>query len=310
MNVRITPQAILGQQLNNLRRQTTALATAQRQLSSGIRLLAPSDDPAGMAAYLRAQSQEAEAGDQQAATKAVLSRLQHGSSILTQSGQLLNQAYQIALEGANSNDPAANEALAQQVDGILDQMLSHANEQADGRYLFGGTETGGPPFAVTASDTQGNPTAIVYQGSANRASIPLGEGPPVDMLYTGQEVFQRPGAGDVFAGLMRLRDQLRNGAGLNPGTQSEALSATAAVIQAGLDTVLGAVGEMSTSLQSLTALDVQLGEESTQLKIRLGELGGTDFAAAFVEAQTQETLLQATLAVSARIFSQNLLDYI
>jgi flagellar hook-associated protein 3 FlgL len=309
VNIRSTPQALLSDQLNYIRQHTTALATAQQQIASGMRLLHPSDDPTAMVAYLHTQAQDAEATSRHTAVKSVQDRLQQGESAVSNVGDLINQAYQIALQGANSNDPAANDALAQQVDGIITQVLNQANGQADGRYLFGGTDTRQAPFTVTATDASGRPTAVTYQGSAARASAALGPGPPVDLLYTGQEVYQQPGA-DVFAGLIQLRDQLRNTGGLSDAAQAQALSATAGVLQTAHDGVLHVVGEMSTGSQSLSAMDTQLTQQDTDLKSRLGELGSADLPSAITEAQTRETLLQAALTVSGRIFSQSLLNYL
>ena len=43
---------------------------------------------------------------------------------------------------------------------------------------------------MTASDAQGHTTQVVYNGSAQRASSPIGETQTVATFYTGSEVFQ------------------------------------------------------------------------------------------------------------------------
>src|SRR5262249_10317471 len=140
---------------------------------------------------------------------------------LQDGNQVLNRASQLAQEGINATSEGQDyEALASEVDGLINRVLSTANSQSDGRYLFGGTATTQPPFSVTTQDAQGRPTAVTYAGSAERSNALIGPGQTVDTHYAGSQVFQQPGA-DVFQSLIGLRDDLRN-ANLDPNAKAKA----------------------------------------------------------------------------------------
>src|SRR5208337_5014218 len=102
------------------------------------------------------------------------------------------QAEQIASEGSNStNDTTTNEALATQVDALINSLLSVANTQNGNTYLFGGTASNKPPFAVAASNSAGLPQSIVYNGSSQRGSVNIGQEQTVNTLYAGSQIFQQ-----------------------------------------------------------------------------------------------------------------------
>src|SRR5262249_23940521 len=98
----------------------------------------------------------------------------------------------IAVEGANGqNDATSYEALASQVDALLRNLVDSANTQMpDGQYLFGGTASRAAPFSVTASDAQGRPPSIAYDGAAEGASTPVSQQQNVPTFYAGSTVFQ------------------------------------------------------------------------------------------------------------------------
>src|SRR5581483_9261401 len=110
----------------------------------------------------------------------------------------------------------------------------------DGQYIFGGTATQTPPFAVTAQNANGRPTAIAYQGAAERARALVGPGQTVDTQYTGSQVFQS--AGDVFQSLIALRDTL-NDSSLTADARNQALTQQLGQLQSARTGILQTVGE-------------------------------------------------------------------
>src|SRR4051812_30687841 len=103
MAMRITPQAMLGRQLGYLRRQADSLAVSQEQISSGLKLQKPSDGPLDLMTVLAAKSEDGRITTNQSNLKSAQARLDQGNSALLQVGTLLNQAHDLALQGADSS---------------------------------------------------------------------------------------------------------------------------------------------------------------------------------------------------------------
>jgi flagellar hook-associated protein 3 len=191
MNLRVTLQTFVNQALAETALQTSQLSTLQAQAATGSRLQAPSDDPfaaatveAGTTQTNRLQSYLSNIDDVTGTLNASVSALQDVSSIF-------NQAQSIALQASQStNGATADNALADQVDQLLKQLLADANTQSNGEYLFSGATTQTRPFVVTQSDALGNPGQVTYQGAAHTIAASVAQDQVVGPYLSGQEVFQ------------------------------------------------------------------------------------------------------------------------
>jgi flagellar hook-associated protein 3 len=185
MDLRITPDVMTSRALVSLGRETDTLANLQQQADTGLRLLKPSDDPHAAVTVLASNAQSARLDAYLSNITDATSTLNLSVSSLRDAGNILTQAKQTAIEGANAaNDATANQALAQQIDALLKRMLDTANTKNAGRYLYGGTATQSAPFTTAADGT------IVYTGSEQRGQAPVGPQQTVSTYYPGDQVFQ------------------------------------------------------------------------------------------------------------------------
>ncbi len=309
MNIRVTAQTQTANALANLRRQAADVAKFQDQLSSGIKVKVASDAPPTFAAISTARATSKRSASYSDTLSDAATDLNAGVSTLGEVNLALTRATQLALEGANGPaQQGTNEALAQEADAIIDNLLNSANRQQDGRYLFGGTASDTPPFSVATTGPDGRPATINYSGSTDRARAVVSRSQTVDTNYDGGKVFQTPGQ-DVFAAVIGLRDDLRNPA-FTESQRAAALSSRIGTLKAAQTSVGGVVGEQSSALSVLEAISTRLEDLKLTADTRLGELEGTDFAAAVLGLKEQESAFQATLGVSARLIQPSLLDFI
>jgi flagellar hook-associated protein 3 FlgL len=175
MNLRVTGQTQINNALANLRRQAADGATYQNQISSGLKVKAASDDPAAFTVIAQARAVSKRSSTYQDTLTDTTTDLNAGVSVLTDTNTLLSRARQIAQDGASSStDAAGYEALATEVDTLIEQSIHLANQQSDGRYLFGGTADTAPPFRVATTGSDGKPATIAYDGAAETATARIG----------------------------------------------------------------------------------------------------------------------------------------
>lgn len=310
MNIRVTAQTQTANAIAYLRQQTAAAAKYQDQISSGLRVKLPSDDPGGYAQLARAKADGLRFDTYRQTMTDATADLNAGVGALRDVNDVLVRAKQIAQEGINeTTDPGSAAALATEVDSLIGRVLAAGNTQsADGKYLFGGTATGAPPFQVAATDAAGRPAAISYAGSADRARALIGPGQTVDTRYAGNQVFQRTGA-DAFQALIDLRDNLRNTSLSNPA-RAAALTQSLSAVDAARNAIGDTTGEQAAHLAALDALQNRVGDLRLAAQERAGGIAGTDYAEAVVKLNQQQTALQATVAVSAKLLQPTLLDFI
>lgn len=191
MDLRITPQTILARAISQTSQQTARLGKLQEQASTGKKVLLPSDDPSRLGSLLRSKGQDQRLETFLVNLREGRSSLDLSVSLLTQAGDVLKQARNLAVEGSQStNDAQAHEAMAQEVDRLLERLIEVTNSQHNGRFLFSGTASTQRPFQFTGTDSQGRPTGVIYQGAGARDAILVSSQQTIPTLYSGQEVFQ------------------------------------------------------------------------------------------------------------------------
>lgn len=309
MNIRVTGQTQVNNAIANLRRQQADANKFQDQISTGLRVKAASDAPVAYASATAARGASKRASTYQDTLNDSTSDLNAGVSVLQETSNVLTKATELAIDGASGSiDANGFEALASEVDSLLNRALTAANQQQDGRYIFGGTATDTPPFSVGTLDADGRPANIAYNGATERARALVSKSQTVDNRYVGSEVFQAAGQ-DVFGALIGLRNDLRNGT-LSESQKTAAVSARLADIQNARTRVGEVMGEQAGNLAGLEAMQNRLSDLKLNADTRAGDLEGTDYAAAVVGLKQQETTFEATLGVIGRMNQTSLLDFL
>ncbi|MEK7466938.1 MAG: flagellin [Planctomycetota bacterium] len=136
--------------LRGLNRSQLALLLVQEQLSTGKRLVRPSIDPVGTSLALGYRGRI----DRNAAyvknSNDAFARLGYADASLGGVSDLLDSARSIALGEATGTATAATRlGAATEVGEMINQLLSLANAQFEGRPVFGGASKA-PPFATAA----------------------------------------------------------------------------------------------------------------------------------------------------------------
>jgi len=202
--MRVSTLSTFGRVLLGLRANQLASLRAQEQLSSGRRILRPSDDPAGTARALvvrrelsrteRIQSAIATGGDQ----------LQMATSTLENASELMTRARELVVQSMNGtlSDPD-REAIAVELGEIREQLMEAANMQVDGNYLFGGTRSDVQPWEELQL---GGLRRVVYRGNRDEQTIQVGLDTQIAISAAGDEVFGRAVPGPTrFDGLTGVR---------------------------------------------------------------------------------------------------------
>jgi flagellar hook-associated protein 3 FlgL len=143
-----------------------------KQITSGVRVNQASDDPRAIASILETQSEidsttQAQKNLQQASTVAATA-----DGALASASNLLDQLRSLAAQGANTATSATTRLnLAEQVKAIEEQLVSIANTQVQGRYIFGGDDTATQPYTKSApAKNLNDPAALFDIGTAGTDS--------------------------------------------------------------------------------------------------------------------------------------------
>ncbi len=302
MDLRITPQIITAEAIANAQQQTSQLFTYQQEASTGLRILQPSDNPLAALQVLSDQAYNNQLDVYHQNISDAQAKLNSSVSTLNQVSNLITQAKDVGLQGSNQpNTPEEYQAMATQVNSILQEVIQLANTHQNGQYLFGGTASQTQPFTVNA---QGQ---VVYNGSTQSMSEPIGQGQQVQTLYNGSQIFQSP---DLFQTLSSLRDALSNVNNLPPNAQIAAIQQSLTQLDSANSSLLDTVGKQSASLQNLQGIDQHIQDVQLQTTQQIGNMQNADLSQVVIGMQEQQNSLQATLYSAAHILNLSLLNFI
>lgn len=124
----------------------------QEQLSTGKRLLRPSDDPVDVANDLRLKSRQRQLEQYKQNIDDGIGYMQTTDTAMTGMNDLMQRVRELALQGA-SDTMSVNERLFlnREVEQVLRQIITLANTSFKGDYIFAGVQTKILPFPVNSS---------------------------------------------------------------------------------------------------------------------------------------------------------------
>ena len=165
--MRISTAQIFRQGITAIQNDQQAIANTQQQLSTGKRILRPSDDPSGAVQSLRLRDRLASTDQYARNGGLATSRLQQEEAALKQMGDALQRARELTVQAANATQTnESRAAIAQELRQISASLLDTANARdANGEYLFAGFRTTTRPFVTDASG------AAQYLGDGGRRFV-------------------------------------------------------------------------------------------------------------------------------------------
>jgi flagellar hook-associated protein 3 FlgL len=285
--------------LSAIARTQEAQSVALQQISTGRRVNQPSDDPAAAAALVQNHTRSDVVDQYTQNGSTVLDMMQAAESALSSVVNQVSQAVTLGVGGANGTlSDGDRETLAQQVSGILDDVVSQANFSYRGTHLFAGTATPTAPFTTDPT----SPSGYKYNGNSNVNSVAIGDGFTIPINVAGNQLFQHPG-GDLLGSLQQLAAALRGGDTATIGTATNQL-------RGALDYLTQQRVFYGNITSQIKLQESFLQNETVNIKAQETALVGVDMATAAINFSQAQTASQATLAVAAKVLPETLLDYL
>ena len=161
------------------------VSQTQLQLSSGKRILQPSDDPIGSAVSLNLQQQIDVANKYVDNGNSAESQLQVEESSLQSATDILGRIRDLALQGSNGTMGYQDrQAMVIEIKQRLGELVGLANTQlSSGKYLFAGFKSNVQPFTVNGTGT------VVYSGDQGVHNVNVNSTVQVAGADNGDKVF-------------------------------------------------------------------------------------------------------------------------
>jgi flagellar hook-associated protein 3 FlgL len=185
--MRISSQTLFENGVNNMLARQQEVSVTQAHISTGRRVLTPSDDP--VAASQMLDVDEAKALNKQYAENAatVKSRLGLQENSLAAITRLIQDVRTLTVQAGDGALTARDlRSIAEDVNGRYQELIGLANStDGSGEYLFAGYRTTTTPFAETS------PGVVAYLGDEGRREVAVSDSRAIPVNDPGSDVLLR-----------------------------------------------------------------------------------------------------------------------
>jgi len=287
--MRVANKSIYDSVQYNLGSISEELNKANEIATTGKRINNLSDDPVGLTQSLKIRSALSN-------IEQMGRNISYGNSWLTASESALTNVQNIISDtkalcvqmtsGTIGSDQRASAAVS--VQNMLNEIVSLANTDVAGNYIFAGSKTDTIPF-----DQDGT-----YNGDNNAFTIKISQNSTVEVGSDGQAVF-----GTVFATLLDLKTALQSN---DVGSIQDAMDK----LDTHFDDISGKISDVGSKMNRMEIRDKIFQDLNFSNTERLSKIEDADIAEAVMNVKAAELTYQAALASSSKVMTLTLVDYL
>lgn len=299
--MRVTNHQIYDQSIKTISDRYASAADIQLRLSTGKRILKPSDDPTGSARVMELTQRISQNDRFLENTKLADSRLNIENTALESVTALIQRSNQLAIQGGSDSAGADDRlAIAVEMRQTISQLVSLANtKDINDNFLFAGSRSNTTPFTEAGG-------IVTYNGDQTPQKMQISSNKTVTVGDTGYETFMSlkdaNGANtDIFRALDTFADNM----------EADTYSVDDLTnINNALDKVLAMrseVGARLNNIQTQKNVNEDVSLNFTAIKAEIQEI---DVISAISKFQQEMTALETAQKSFAKIQNSSLFNYI
>jgi len=271
--------ATISQELND----------ANQVVASGKRITDLSDDPVRLTQTLNIKSVLVSVEQLENNISLGNSWLVVSESALMQTQDIVSDMKALSVQMATATTaPAQRFSAAQTVQNMLDEIISLANTEVSGRYIFAGTKTDTVAFSQDGT----------YNGNNNPFTVKIEKNATIAVGSDGSAVF-----GALLTTLGSFKTALEAN---SVGGVKQAMTD----LNTHFDALSSKISDVGSKMLRMEIKENILQELNLSSAERLSKIEDADIAEAIMNLKSIEFAYQAALSSSARIMTMSLMDYL
>ncbi|MGC4377977.1 flagellar hook-associated protein FlgL [Fictibacillus sp. Mic-4] len=293
--MRVTQSMLTGNMLRNLSNSYERLGTYQDQLATNKKITRPSQDPVVAMKGMSYRTNLTEIEQYKRNFSEAYNWLESSDDALDKATSTLQRIRELTVQGSNGTyEENQKSAIATEIGQLKEQLISIANTQVAGKYIFNGNDTNNPPVTVDAS---GKITASTNQ---NEVKIELSKGIEIGVNINPTHVFSD--------GLFKDLDNLIND--LNSTSPSKPIGDYLKDIDNRINAVLGERADLGARTNRIELMEDRIDGQVVIANRILSDNEDADMEKVIMDLTTQESVLRAALGAGSRVIQPSLLDFL
>jgi len=287
--MRVANKSIYDSVQYNLGSISEELNKANEIATTGKRINNLSDDPVGLTQSLNIRSALSN-------IEQMVRNISYGNSWLTASESalinvqnIISDTKALCVQMASGTIGSEQRVSASvNVQNMLDEIVSLANTDVAGNYIFAGSKTDTIPFGLDGT----------YNGDNNPFAIKIGQNSTAEIGSDGEAVF-----GTVFSTLVDLKAALQSN---DVGGIQDAMDK----LDTHFDDISSKISDVGSKMNRMEIRDKIFQDLNFSNTERLSKIEDADIAEAVMNVKAAELTYQAALASSAKVMRLTLVDYL
>lgn len=193
--MRLSTVQVFQNGINSILSQQNQVNRTQIELSTGKKVLTPSDDPAAAAQILRIDSELSRVDQYFDNADLAESQLEFEEGLVDEAENVLQRVRELVLQANNAiQTTESRQAISKEIEERLQELVDIANSKNfNGDYVFSGFQASTAPFAVQSG-------TVSYSGDEGQRFAKVGASSEIAVGDPGSDVFMRiPSGNGSFA---------------------------------------------------------------------------------------------------------------
>ena len=321
--MRVTTSMTSLSVINNIQTNLNKLNKTYNQMSAERKILLAQDDTSGSVKAMGLRTELSEIEQYTRNLDAANAVLTETDSSLGQVTTTLNRVRELTVKASNStNDQSSLDAIADEINQMIEELVNVGNTKVAGRYIFGGFASKEPPYKFYTGYTDGvadteslttvsgelrsdinanNVTLVKYSGDNGRLITEISPNVTIPFTVSGQTIFKD--GGDLFNTLIGIRDSMYK-------SDYKSIQNSLGDLDEIIDGTLRTRAEVGALMNRVERASDRLVDKKYSVMNLLAETEDLDVAEATIDLNTQKAIHQQSLAVGAKLLQSTLLDYL
>lgn len=291
--MRVTDRMTFDRASVGVGRNQQKVARASQELSTGLRVNHPWDDPAAAGRLVEGQADVARLKGWAGTAGRASDELNSTDSALDDLANLVSRARELAVQMSNGTYSAQDRAgAALEMTRLRESALALANTQVGGRFILGGRADGTAPFDATGA----------YVGDPGVRRVEVGPGLLVDASVRADVAITGAGGGvDILGTLATLSADLT-------GNNAAGIRGALDALDTGITQLSQARSDVGAMMSAMSAAQVAAGAQLVHVQSANASLGDVDVVDAASRLALAQRAVEASMTAAQRTFSLSLME--
>ena len=300
--MRVTNKMLTNTYNRYLNQNMASIQEVEKQLITGKLYSKPSQNPYATTRVMGYESEIRRYEQYEKNIRDVEATMELSDNALDQVTSMFKRVRELALQAENGTmEQSQRDVVANEIDEILESMVSAFNSSLDNQYLFGGTATDSHPFEIVTVAT-GTKT-VVYHGNADNQKVEVSPSIFVNKYITGDRFMTEVNGRNLFQGIIDLAQAMRDG-------DTDTINELTGDLIEFENIVLDARGVAGANQKRMEMSGEKVTSEIQEMTAMLSKHGDTDYAVKFTEYKMLTAIYQASLQISSNILRPTLMEFL